>query len=352
MVLVLLAHCLVIPDHGVVAWIVRNTISLGWVGVDLFFALSGFLITGILLQSRSRPRYFRNFHVRRILRILPLYGTVLALLLLAAPLLPFGPRGESWPYLTFVNNLWEPLHRLGVLAERASYLPLAHIWSLAIEVQFYIAMPLVVYLLDRRRLAALLWAVILVMPLARLSTNALTVPGESYFVTWCRLDPLAMGALVAVTLHQRSSLEAALLRRARILCVGLLAATGLLWVTRQITFAKPLFNAVGLTILDGAIAATLFLVAVKGTGWLDSLLRWKPVVGLGRISYGVYLIHYPVFLLAQRYLPMGIPRDSWFWTFGLAVAALGPSFALAALSWRFFERPILRLATSMVKEGV
>lgn len=350
LVLVLLTHCLVVPDQGVVAWVVRNTISIGWVGVDLFFALSGFLITGILLRSKPQPGYFRRFYVRRALRILPLYWIVLVLLLAGASILPFGPRGEGWPFLTFASNLWNPLYRLGLLAERGPYAPLAHTWTLAIEGQFYLLFPLVVFLLDRKRLTALLWAVIVLMPFVRLTTNALTAPGESYFLTWCRLDPLAMGALVALTLHERPSVGPALLHRARILCVGLLAATAMMWVTRQINFAKPFFNACGLTLVDGALALALFLVVVGGGGRVGSLLRLKPVVAFGGVSYGVYLIHYPLVLLAQQYLPQGIPRGTWLWTFGFAGATLGPTLVLAALSWHFFERPILQMSKALLRE--
>src|SRR5262245_13745 len=137
--------------------IVSATLTLGWVGVELFFVLSGFLITGILLDSRGAPHYFRNFYIRRTLRIFPLYYGFLALWLGVLPLfykwpndvlkvvsIPVSPVW-SWAYLT---NIVQALHD----DWRAGPPYTTHFWSLAIEEQFYLVWPTVVFLFSRRRL--------------------------------------------------------------------------------------------------------------------------------------------------------------------------------------------------------
>src|SRR5437763_17022422 len=99
--LILLVHCVIVPGHGTAAWILRNVLWNGWIGVDLFFVLSGYLITSILLRARTRPHYFRNFYARRFLRIFPPYYAVIAILTIAAAWLPFGPLRPAYPYPTY-----------------------------------------------------------------------------------------------------------------------------------------------------------------------------------------------------------------------------------------------------------
>lgn len=345
--LVLLSHCVVPPDEGLVAWATRHTISNGKLGVDLFFALSGYLITRILLGEKARPRYFSRFYARRALRIFPPYFALLAAMFVLVPVLPFGPLGSRWPFVTYTTNLWWILHRFGLVTGRAPYEPLAHTWSLAIEEQFYVAFPVVVYVLDRRHLRWLLWAVVGLSPVARLATNAMVGPGLSYWLTFCRLDVLAMGALVAVTLDEKASVSSSWLRRAQLLLLVFTAATVGLWGMRQINFEKPFFNGVGLTIVDGAAALLVVVAVLRGSAAIDAWLRWKPAVALGRISYGVYLFHYPVFLLTRDMVGISTV-DGWRETILLATTSIGSTLVIAALSWRWFERPILGLKNAVM----
>src|SRR5437763_6300809 len=142
--LVLLAHCVVVPSRGTLAWGLRHTLSNGWIGVDLFIVLSGFLITGILLRERTELHYFRNFYVRRLLRIFPLYYLLLVILWIAAPRLPFGPMYPAWTYFTYTSNLTAAFARV-------EWSPLGHTWSVAIEEQYYLLYPWVVFSVDRVR---------------------------------------------------------------------------------------------------------------------------------------------------------------------------------------------------------
>lgn len=347
----LINHFVIPPDRGLLAWVARNVLTMGWIGVDLFFALSGYLITGILLRAKAHPHYFRNFFARRVLRIFPLYSLLITIVFLLSPVLPFGPHGPAWPFVTYTSNYWALLHRAGVLPTSAPYLPLAHAWSLAIEEQFYVTLPFLVLLLEPRALRRVLWAVILLSPVVRFVSISLGVVHDSYFVTFCRLDVLAMGALIAVGFHERTSSSRSGVRRVVILCGVLTGATILLWLSRQVSFSKPFFNAAGLTIVDGALALLVYIAVVRGSARLDGILQRSPLRALGRISYGVYLIHFPVVLLTQRFLPDWLALKGWGLTLGIAVISFGGTLALAALSWRFFERPLLGLKRAFQPEA-
>jgi peptidoglycan/LPS O-acetylase OafA/YrhL len=341
--LVLLVHCVIVPEHGIVAWAFRHTLSNGWIGVDLFFALSGYLITSILLRSKSRPHYFRNFYARRFLRIFPLYYGLIAILAVAAPRLPFGTFSPSWPYLTYISNLW-------LVFKGWEWAPLGHAWSLAIEEQFYLLFPLVVLWLDKRRLRQLLWFLIAISPVIRVVTNSLTFPGASSFATFCRLDVLAMGALIAVAFDGRTEISEQAVRRIQVALACLTTATAVLWLTKQLDFKKVLFNAFGLTVVEATAALFVCFVLVCPGHLLGRVLQFPLAVRMGRISYGVYLIHYPVAQIIGAQVRAQI-ADNWLRTAVIAATSIFATLVLATLSWFAFERPILRLKRLFYEKG-
>lgn len=340
--LVLMTHCIAPPEAGFLAWIVRNAVSIGWIGVDIFFAISGFLIGGILLRSKPKPHFFRDFYVRRILRIVPLYGVLSAAVIASAHLLPFGSVGPIWPYLTFTSNLWILFERLGTI-QMDGYPLLAHSWSLAIEAQFYVVIALVVFLLNRRRLWMSLLLVLAASPFLRLFVDATLGSGQSYFITFSRLDALALGVLAAVVLHERKSVSSATLLSVRMLAGVLMALTVLLWLTGQINFHEPLFNMAGVSIIDGVAALVVVNTVVMPPRWLKGLLTSKTLVALGRLSYGMYLIHYPVTLLVAHYLTRRHALEGWIGSALFSLLSIGGTLVLANISWNLFEKPILRL---------
>src|SRR4051794_24796932 len=186
-----------------------GTLQIGWAGVDLFFVISGFLITGILLDARGTPNYFRNFYARRVLRIFPLYYGILAVTLLSmlAVRLATAPHGDAglrqlWaaqPWLwTFTVNFWMPLQPTwNRWAEIV--IPL---WSLSVEEQFYLVWPLVVWRSSDRALIRTCLAVMVGVLFLRLVLTAIRVDWFAlYTMTPTRADALAAGALVAVLLR-------------------------------------------------------------------------------------------------------------------------------------------------------
>jgi peptidoglycan/LPS O-acetylase OafA/YrhL len=177
--------------HGMVRRFVQLTM-LGWTGVNLFFVLSGFLITGILLDSRARPDYWRRFYARRAMRILPAYYLLLVLLPIAA-LIPTMPLKVGWRFVAFSAIYMSNISELfGVQLE---YGPL---WSLSVEEHFYIGWPWVVRWLSERGVALTAVGIILLSPAVRAITYSVGGAWNGSVRTWNSLDGLAMGALLMI----------------------------------------------------------------------------------------------------------------------------------------------------------
>ena len=195
-------------------WVERALVGVtnyGSYGVELFFILSGFLITGILYDARNKPHYFRNFYMRRFLRIFPLYYGVLALLFFVAPLIPLL-RGPTLDYLVD-RQAWAWFYAVNIhiaMHGAWSFSYIDHFWSLAIEEHFYLLWPLVVFLLARRprALIAVSLGTALCAMLARLTGSLMGLSWwTTYTLTPFRLDGLALGAFLAVTARQPGGLE-------------------------------------------------------------------------------------------------------------------------------------------------
>ena len=299
----------------------------GWAGVNLFFVLSGFLITSILLQSLGKPRYFRNFYGRRALRILPVYVLVLVVVYLSAPWF-IGPtiteavKAAPWlAYIFFVQNLFH-------LALPPAIGPT---WSLAIEQQYYLLWaPLVRFTGRAWMLTAILLCALVASPLLRLANYHWLNPTH----TLIHLDGIAWGSLLALGLFTLP------LSRRAWLWIGL--AGLVLGIAAAATIAG------GTSFLDSALAvgfAGAVLASIAATGArnpINAALRRGPLAFYGRISYGLYMIHISVFIyfgwFDLRMDPYGIPGN-------LAVVAfrLGASTLAAAALWYGFESQILKL---------
>jgi peptidoglycan/LPS O-acetylase OafA/YrhL len=309
-------------------------------GVDLFFVLSGFLITGILADSKRSPHYFRNFYVRRMLRIWPLYYLVLFLAFVVAPLvLPaMRPRvsGNLLPFVFYVQNI--------VFAHRLTYpFGLGATWSLAVEEQFYLTWPLVVFLLKKRTLALVSASLVLVSLTLRLAFHFHGAPlGFVHFLTLSRLDSISFGSLAALWLRT----PGCTLARWRTWAYQFLGLGVTGTVLARVLIHKN-SSTVGYTFL--AIAFTGLLGISLASDAQSSLLgrslsgRWLRYVG--KISYGIYLLHYPIFILWARLIGfLGFHQSNQ--VVGNLLAFAGQLFlatAAASMSWHFFEEPILRL---------
>jgi peptidoglycan/LPS O-acetylase OafA/YrhL len=314
----------------------------GWVGVDLFFVLSGFLITGICLDHRG-PGFFKAFYARRALRILPPYFAVLA----GVSVLSLATRGR-WPIgigwlLAFATNVGVALGNWQTVAGGTQ-----HFWSLAVEEQFYLAWPLVVVLGSaagsRKRSLFVAGAAVLVAPLCR--WWMLTHGGEigAYVFTVARCDTLALGALLA--LAYRSAAWATVAPIAR--------RWGSAPLTRWLGVLVALLALVGVSAPDGGpygmglqtagyslIALTSLVlitcaIAAPASAPLSRALRRPWLIAVGRRSYAIYLFQGPIVEAMKRL----DPRTVLGWC-AYAIATAAVTYGLAALSWRYLERPIL-----------
>jgi len=322
----------------------------GWAGVDLFFVLSGFLITGILYDSLGSRRFFRNFYVRRVLRIFPVYYATLAFLFLVLPLvlrpvpadLADTVRLQPWYWLYGVNIM-------EVLQPAAPFFHTGHLWSLSVEEQFYLAWPLLIWLVPRRYLVHLCMAAIAVGIGFRAATWALHVrPVAQYVLTPARLDALAAGALLALLV--RSAAGSAFLRR-NYQRIGIVAFLGLLpmWIYRgRLDYRDPETLIAGLVLI--AVAACALIAALLDNPDRPVLrpfqARWLRYVG--RVSYGTYIFHW-ILVIPTRgiaaYLrtvprPFGslLPIE-----FGWMLFMISLSVGVASVSFYLLERPFLRL---------
>ena len=312
----------------------------GQTGVDLFFVLSGFLITGILLDTKASARFFVNFYGRRTLRIFPLYYGVLVLFLLVLPRVlstPLPGIGSVWLWTFSTNFALSAGHDGGLVG---------HFWTLAIEEQFYLVWPLVVYCLSRANLIR-----ICVISLAAAAVLRVVVESygmSSFMLTPCRIDTLLLGALLALAarspLGQKDWSASAVVVAVAVAMVALplcvtMSGSGSVWLP---AVKYPMI---------GVFYAALLVIGVSAhPGSLAGrLLNLGPLRSLGKYSYGIYVYHPPIIIgtahLFERAAwssPALEAFGAWFLALkiGLIFAA---SFAAAWLSWHLYEKRFLTL---------
>ena len=352
--LVMLTHTWRMPKTGLSDRVVSFVVSIGWSGVELFFVLSGFLITGILLDSKGGHHYFRNFYARRMLRIFPLYYAMLAVSFVAAPLLPQlvgrslgNANGQQLWYIFHLSNFSMAAH--GAVAAA----PLGVTWSLSVEEQFYVAWPFVVWVLPRRWLLRLCLVIALLSLACRIVLTAIHVNTTVvYLLTPSQLGAIAIGGAVAIALRSGGGIERWALWARWVLVVTpfLIVAIGLVAMPGRysLDLSNPLMGTIGMLILQLLYAA--MIVAVLSGKPLPRLLRpieTKALRACGRWSYAMYLFHTP--LISVIYVVS--LRHGWPLLLGsalpvqllLTTTCIGITVTFAALSWRFYEQPIIGL---------
>ncbi|MGI4829893.1 MAG: acyltransferase family protein [Janthinobacterium lividum] len=328
-----------------------------WIGVDLFFVLSGFLITGILIDSRDAPNYFRNFYIRRTLRIFPLYYGVFLLIAILTPILRLHCDRVFWLNLLYLENftvVHPQVHNptlvyVGPVLGNTTILGFGTIWSLCVEEQFYLTWPLVAWLLPSRRAVmqccifgivvtfALRLGLLLHDPVKAATTHYL------HFSPYTRCDSLLVGALLATWLRSVRITRTQLRRIAHLLVtVGLgtvalgMATLGRRWAFNEV---NPVYCSYGYTFLAFAAAGTLML-ALDETSAFSRLLRHRELSGLGKISYGFYILH-AVFWNGFDHLRLLL--KPYHLQFLSVLLAFGSTYCLARLSYKYLESPFLAL---------
>jgi peptidoglycan/LPS O-acetylase OafA/YrhL len=338
-ILVLSWHYVTCQWHGspdnTFQTVALRILSLTWSGVDLFFVLSGFLIGGILLDNKDADNYFSVFYLRRTLRIFPLYllllGSFIALYSLGLGKNPsyswlfFKPM-PLWAYATFTQNIAMGLyHHFG-----CSWLGVT--WSLAIEEQFYLVIPLLVFLMPRRHLAALCGICIVVVPCLRLLLGGF----HAFVYTPWRADSLLTGVLLAISVRNPASLMVFETNK-RVLCAVFLiflAGCVFLRLGPDGSWLSHLWFA-------GLYGSFLSLAVTDSRGWIARMLRNPILAWFGITSYGIYIFHQPISgmmhgLFRHESPSLGTGSGSL-----VTAASLLVTLAMAAISYYAYERKFI-----------
>ena len=341
--LVLVWHylaCQLHPAKGSALGYLSSALSLTWSGVDLFFVLSGFLIAGILLENKEAGNYFSVFYRRRVCRIFPLYYLVLGAYFAARALIGdqerfawlIGTPLPFWRWATFTQN---------ILTAKPDFAGgwLGVTWSLAIEEQFYLFLPLLVWLLPYRAIPPVLLVLVA-------TAVALRVLGP-HFITYIgmpwRADSLLMGALLAYGVRSRDFLDFLVSKRTLVWAMfgGMFCGTALLSTSALSPWAQ-----LGGAFLHFWLAlfytGLLALALIERDRWLGIVLRNRVLVWFGVVSYGIYMFHEVFLGLLHGVAGNAVPilRESR--DFAITTAALAVTLLVAALSFYGMERPILR----------
>ncbi len=334
--------------------ILQRLVLMGWSGVDLFFVLSGFLIGGILVDARNSPTYFKTFYTRRFFRIIPIYYLwILAYLVLVGVAGPFL-RAHSNSGLIMAPGM--PIYSHFFFLQNLMVIPFAglagawfsHLWSLAVEEQFYLVSPLVVRLLSTRLLTIFLACVIAAAPVLRVVLLAVrTDPWLVSVLMPCRADSLAIGMLAAVFwrkegfrewLSDRSGILYAIL-------ATLFAGVAALWKWSPESQTLGM-ESIGFTWLAAFFVVILLLALVRREGLIARLARMAWLRELGRVSYCVYLIHLVVNVICHSLLRRASPATSDWRGAAVTLFSAFATLGIAWISWKLFEGPLVRLGHS------
>lgn len=301
----------------------------GWIGVNLFFVLSGFLITGIIVDSRDDPHFFRNFYARRGLRIWPVYFLLLLLNFFFVPLV-FGNfwwavhevRTAQWThYIFFIQNL--------LFAAMPG--TLGPTWSLAIEEQFYVFWAPIARFVKNAALLPLLIAVFLASPFIRLANTGFLT--EVHTLT--HLDGLAIGSLIALSLRM-FDFDRKVWKRIAAACIALGVAGAV-----NMQFHGSVLTDTLLALGFGGMLIAALLVTGKQYLY-GRFLTWRPLKYLGTISYGLYLTHILCFVVIGAF-DLKMTKHGMWGDLAVVAVRIVLSIGAASLLWYGFERPILRL---------
>jgi peptidoglycan/LPS O-acetylase OafA/YrhL len=319
--------------------------GLGSRGVDLFFCLSGFLITGILVAAKGHTHFFRNFYARRTVRIFPLYYFFLLvyyLLVVRFHVVNFGAAKLS---LVAEDLHWVWFYGTNILIARQGHFitpTLNHFWTLAVEEHFYLVWPFVVFALRRRQLliaSGVLMGACLVL---RVVLMVHGTPGQVIeTLSPCRADSFAMGAAASLLLESARWRERLDGVTPALLGGCLLVGLGTYW------FSERAYTSIGITAVSLFFTLLIVFAVLRDRSYVAAGLRWAPMRFLGKYSYALYVFHWPVQVVIDRKLPVEMIRRH---THSLPLAILVnmalvgiPSVLIALGTWNLLEKHCLRL---------
>lgn len=344
--LVLLHHfALIIAPISLLEYVALKAFIPLWCGVNLFFVLSGFLITGILIDSKGLPNYFVAFYIRRVLRIFPLYyGFLLVCLLyVCATRFTLSTRlNVEWIwYFTYLYN-WRAVVQPGPPH-------IQHLWSLAVEEQFYLIWPLIVYAVPNIRLPLLCIALAASSAILRASVVVLGLPGPvAYYLTPMHVEDLTLGALAAVVVRD-PRLILTLRWIKPLITLGCVGVALTFFISRGFEANKPLVLTVGTSSLNIIFFGLILKAALvrHEKNLLTRSLRSKSLRWLGKYSYGAYIFHLPIAITAAEYFRPRLPALSMTHRIVLVLTVMSTGIVLSCLlayiSYHLLEKRFLAL---------
>jgi len=341
-------------DISILDRLVANVFQSGWIGVDLFFVLSGFLITGILYDTYNNKHFFKNFYIRRTLRIFPLYYAVLFIFLIIFPLVSDTTalmvsdmkENEVW-YWTYLLNI-----RIAILGGFTD-VQAGYMWSLAVEEQFYLIWPFIVFLF-KDRLVIICILLIGLFALFRYYLTLQGIPSTSlYVITFTHLDGLLMGSLLAVFLRTNRKIN---LNNyfTYLAYTSVLVVVSIFVINGQFYFSDTLVSTFGFFFISVFFTYLVFNVVTStdDNSLLTKCFTSRTLLILGKYSYALYLFHQPIAIAVQKFVisPGDFKiLDSYLPAMIISGAITTViSLILAIISWHVFEKQFLKLKKNFV----
>lgn len=321
----------------------------GWLGVDLFFVLSGYLITDILIKTVHAKNYFKNFYAKRILRIFPLYFLSLIILLLILPLIKNFPLDLSvyadnqWWFWTYLQN-WFLIFKNVSHPNYAMH----HYWSLAVEEQFYIIWPFVIYFFKKPKPLLIITGLILTgVIITRFSLWTFQIKDFNYFglYTYTRIDGICIGSMLALLQFMKS----AFIKKYFTGIILVLALINFLFFffNRSNQFSFPFLAVVGYTTFAALFALLIHEIVINESRLFNGLLKFSPLRFMGKISYGLYILHWPVYLIffdsLSEWTGLALGLTGKMQNIFVAITLTLAGIILSILSFYLFERHFLKL---------
>ena len=351
------------PQNSAFANSILRVCTAGWIGVDLFFVLSGFLITGILLEAREKSHFFRNFYARRAVRVFPLYYGMLTIGLIAAHVRPYWDTkhpddqmlGHAWWLWTYMTNVRMALHDswFGFHSGPLNY---GHFWSLAVEEHYYFVWPMVVLLCPPKKL---LWTALGLAAMSAIARDVFLIHTghtlTAYSFTPFRCDSLLIGAACAVIAHRPAAVDWLRQRQYWQLAIALLILIGF-YPSTNWDYNHELVLTLGVSLL-GIIFGLLVLAAAHPAPGpiIRTVSRARWLRGLGKYSYGIYAIHMVVIEVvvgkASAFLQHHVVHSAAISSFAGKSIGIIAAILVAMISFHFYEKPFLRLKKYFAEPG-
>ena len=324
--------------------------DFGWLGVDLFFVLSGFLITNILLISKNETDFFQKFYLRRTFRILPLYFLTLTLFFFIGGII-FDQQSPTSVYYYYNSNqlyFWTFTQNVLFIINGLPAMPyLTHLWSLAIEMQFYLLWPYIIYLI--RDEIKLLWFVGFII-IAVITTRCiiyLHYPQKVefyYFNTITRIDTLLIGSLasLAIRFPHKSNLNISY----SFISISLFLFFFILISRGNIYLYDSISATIGYTIFAFLFSSIIYLISINKIRLNLRTKYHKFLIFSGKISYGIYIFHLPVYLIVSTkftLLPQTFITNQYYSKLTVSFLSIIITYSLSILSYFLFEAPFQRL---------